>query len=212
MRKLKVWNQEGKIVEEIELNPKIFDGKVNHALIYQAVVTYLANQRRGLASTKTRGEVKGSGRKPWPQKGTGRARAGSIRSPLWRGGGIVFGPKPRDYSKKLPQRMKNLALKSALNAKLKDDQIMIIEDIKIDKPKTKEAVSILKNLNLNGEKIRIVIDKEDRNLKLAVRNLEKVELEKAQTLTTYTALDCKKLIITKDSLKKLEERIEKWIK
>ena len=212
MTKLKVWNQEGKIVEEIELNPKIFDGKVNHALIYQAVVTYLANQRRGLASTKTRGEVKGSGRKPWPQKGTGRARVGSIRSPLWRGGGIVFGPKPRDYSKKLPQRMKNLALKSALNAKLKDDQIMIIEDIKIDKPKTKEAVSILRNLNLNGEKIRIVIDKEDRNLKLAVRNLEKVELEKAETLTTYTALDCKKLIITKDSLKKLEERIEKWIK
>ncbi len=212
MTKLKVWNQEGKIVEEIELNPKIFDGEVNYVLIHQAVVTYLANQRRGLASTKTRGEVKGSGRKPWPQKGTGRARIGSVRSPLWRGGGVVFGPKPRDYSKKFPQRMKNLALKSTLNAKLKDDEIMIIEDIKIDKPKTKEVVSILKNLNLNGEKIKIVVDKQNRDLKLAVRNLEKVELEKAETLTTYTALDCKKLIITKDSLKKLEKRIERWIK
>ena len=212
MTKLKVWDQEGKIVGEIELNPKIFDGKINHALIHQAVVTYLANQRRGLASTKTRGEVKGSGRKPWPQKGTGRARAGSIRSPLWRGGGIVFGPKPRDYSKKLSQRMRNLALKSALNAKLKDDQIMIIKEIKIEKPKTKEMVKILKNLKLNGEKVRIVVDKLDENLKLAIRNLEKAILENEDTLTTYTVLDCKKLIITKDSLKKLEERLRKWIK
>lgn len=212
MTKLKVWDQEGKIVGEIELNPKIFDGKINHALIHQAVVTYLANQRRGLASTKTRGEVKGSGRKPWPQKGTGRARAGSIRSPLWRGGGIVFGPKPRDYSKKLSQRMRNLALKSALNAKLKDDQIMIIKEIKIEKPKTKEMVKILKNLKLNGEKVRIVVDKLDENLKLAIRNLEKAILENVDTLTTYTVLDCKKLIITKDSLKKLEERLRKWIK
>lgn len=212
MTKLKVWDQEGKIVGEIELNPKIFDGKINHVLIHQAVVTYLANQRRGLASTKTRGEVKGSGRKPWPQKGTGRARAGSIRSPLWRGGGIVFGPKPRDYSKKLSQRMRNLALKSALNAKLKDDQIMIIKEIKIEKPKTKEMVKILKNLKLNGEKVRIVVDKLDENLKLAIRNLEKAILENVDTLTTYTVLDCKKLIITKDSLKKLEERLRKWIK
>jgi len=210
--KLKVWNQEGKIVGEIELDEKIFDGDINYSLIHQAVVTYLANQRRGLASTKTRGEVKGSGRKPWRQKGTGRARVGSIRSPLWRGGGVVFGPKPRDYSKKFPQRMRNMALKSALNAKLKDNQIMIIQDINIDEPKTKKAVEILKNLNLNGERIRIVKEKIDKNLKLALRNLERVELEKADSLTTYTALDCKKLIITEKSLRKIEERLRKWIK
>jgi len=210
--KLKVWNQEGKIVGEIELDKKIFDGDINYSLIHQAVVTYLANQRRGLASTKTRGEVRGSGRKPWRQKGTGRARVGSIRSPLWRGGGVVFGPKVRDYSKKFPQRMRNIALKSALNAKLKDNQIMIIQDINIDEPRTKKAVEILKNLKLNGERIRIVKEKIDKNLKLALRNLERVELEKADSLTTYTALDCKKLIITEESLRKIEERLRKWIK
>ncbi|OQX88386.1 MAG: 50S ribosomal protein L4 [Candidatus Omnitrophica bacterium 4484_70.2] len=210
--KLKVWNQEGKIVGEIELDEKIFDGDINYSLIHQAVVTYLANQRRGLASTKTRGEVRGSGRKPWRQKGTGRARVGSIRSPLWRGGGVVFGPKVRDYSKKFPQRMRNIALKSALNAKLKDNQIMIIQDINIDEPRTKKAVEILKNLKLNGERIRIVKEKIDKNLKLALRNLERVELEKADSLTTYTALDCKKLIITEESLRKIEERLRKWIK
>jgi len=209
--KLKVWSQEGKVVGEVELDKKIFDGNINYSLIHQAVVTYLANQRRGLASVKTRGEVRGSGRKPWRQKGTGRARVGSIRSPLWRGGGVIFGPKVRDYSKKFPQRMKNMALKSALNAKLKSNQIMIAKDINIDEPKTKKAVEVLRNLKLNGERIRIVKEKIDKNLKLALRNLEKVELEKADALTTYTVLDCKKLIITEESLKKIEERLRRWI-
>ncbi|RKY41359.1 MAG: 50S ribosomal protein L4 [Candidatus Omnitrophota bacterium] len=209
--KLKVWSQEGKVVGEVELDKKIFDGNINYSLIHQAVVTYLANQRRGLASVKTRGEVRGSGRKPWRQKGTGRARVGSIRSPLWRGGGVIFGPKVRDYSKKFPQRMKNMALKSALNAKLKSNQIMIAKDINIDEPKTKKAVEVLRNLKLNGERVRIVKEKIDKNLKLALRNLEKVELEKADALTTYTVLDCKKLIITEESLKKIEERLRRWI-
>ncbi len=212
MKKLKVISQQGEVIEEIELDSKIFDGKVNYALIHQAVVTYLANQRKGLASTKTRGEVRGGGAKPWRQKGTGRARVGSIRSPLWRGGGVIFGPKPRDYSKKLPQRMKNLALKSALNAKLNDDQIMIVDQIKVEEPKTKEFVKILNNLKLNGEKIRIVIEKLDQNVKLASRNIEKVFVENVDTLNTYKTLDCKKLVFTKDSLLKLQERIKKWVR
>ena len=140
--KLDVVNQKGKVVRTLELDQKVFDGKINMSLLHQAVVTYLANQRKGLASTKTRGEVRGGGRKPWRQKGTGRARVGSIRSPLWKGGGATFGPKPRDYSQKMPQRMKALALKSALNAKLNDKELMVIDDIKLRSHKTKECSEV----------------------------------------------------------------------
>ena len=126
---LPVLSVQGKEVEQIELEKRVFDGKISQALIHQAVVTYLANQRKGLASTKTRGEVRGGGIKPWRQKGTGRARVGSIRSPLWRGGGVTFGPKPHSYHKDLPQKMRTMALKSALNAKLRDKEISILSDL-----------------------------------------------------------------------------------
>ena len=135
---LPVLSTQGKKVEQIELEKRVFDGKISEALIHQAVVTYLANQRKGLASAKTRGEVRGGGIKPWRQKGTGRARVGSIRSPLWRGGGVTFGPKPHSYYKDLPQKMKAMALKSALNAKLRDKEILILSDLKVVSHKTKD--------------------------------------------------------------------------
>jgi large subunit ribosomal protein L4 len=212
MPKLDVLNQKGEVTGKIELDSKVFDGKLNYALMHQAVVSYLANQRKGTACSKTKGEVRGGGRKPWRQKGTGRARVGSIRSPLWRGGGVIFGPKPRDYYKKLPKRMRVLALKSALNAKMKDKEILILESLQLSKPKTKEFFNILKNLGLNGIKTRFVIEQLSRNLKLATQNLKDIDLELADSLTTYTTLDCKKIIFTKKSLLKVEERIKKWLK
>lgn len=212
MPELNVLNSKGEVVEKVELDSKVFDGKVNYALLHQAVVTYLANKRKGLASPKTKGEVKGGGRKPWRQKGTGRARVGSIRSPLWRGGGVVFGPKPRDYSKKLPQRMRVLALKSALNAKFMDKEMVVLDNINVSTHKTKNFFSILKNLKLTNQRVRLVLSKLDANLKLASRNVEKVEIELADNLTTYTVLDCGTVVFTKEGLAKVEEKIKKWIK
>ncbi|MBU1367095.1 MAG: 50S ribosomal protein L4 [Candidatus Omnitrophica bacterium] len=212
MDKINVLNMQGKEVDKIELNPVIFDGKINQALLHQAVVAYLSNQRKGLACTKTRGEVRGGGKKPWRQKGTGRARVGSIRSPLWRGGGVTFGPKSHSYHKDLPKKMKVLALKSALNAKLKDKEMVILDSLNVNFPKTKEFFKIVKNLNFKEKRIKFVAEKLESNLKLACRNIEKVEIKEAETLTTYEALDCKKLIFTKDALRKVEERIEKGLK
>lgn len=203
---------QGKEVDKIELNPVIFDGKINQALLHQAVVAYLSNQRKGLACTKTKGEVRGGGKKPWRQKGTGRARVGSIRSPLWRGGGVTFGPKPHSYHKDLPKKMKVLALKSALNAKLKDREMVILDSLNVNFPKTKEFFKIVKNLNFKEKRIKFVAEKLESNLKLACRNIEKVEIKEAETLTTYEVLDCKKLIFTKNALRKVEERIEKGLK
>ncbi|MCM8773875.1 MAG: 50S ribosomal protein L4, partial [Candidatus Omnitrophica bacterium] len=191
---------------------KVFDGKVNYALIHQAVVTYLSNQRKGLASTKTRGEVRGGGRKPWRQKGTGRARVGSIRSPLWRKGAIIFGPKPHSYRKEMPKRMKALALKSALNVKFNDREIVVIDDLNLETYKTKELYKMLVNLGLSEQKVKIVTKSMEENLKKAVSNLEYCALEKASTLNTYKALDCKKLLFTVDALKLVEERIKRWLK
>lgn len=209
MKSLDVLNQNGEVVDKVTLDVDIFDGKVNQSLIRQAVVIYLVNQRKGLASTKTKGEVRGGGRKPWRQKGTGRARVGSNRSPLWRGGGIIFGPKPKDYYKNLSKKMRTGALKSALNAKLNDEEIVIVENMNLQTCKTKDFVNTLKRLKLDTDKIKIVVCGIDENLKMCSRNLRKVKLEDAEHLTTYTALDCKKIVFTQDGLKKVEDRIKK---
>jgi large subunit ribosomal protein L4 len=209
---LEVHNQKGKVVDKVTLDQTVFDGKINMALLHQAVVTYLANQRKGQAKAKERGEVRGGGTKPWRQKGTGRARVGSIRSPLWKGGGVVFGPKPRDYSKKMPQRMRVLALKSALNTKLNDNEMVLIDEISLPSHKTKECEAILKKLKLTSDKVRFVVSKLDNNLKLASRNIEKLNVEIADNLTTYTTLGCSKIVFTKESLKQIQERIKKWLK
>ena len=209
MNKVQVINSKGKKVETIDLDPSVFDGKINKAIIHQAVVMYLANQRKGLASTKTKGQVQGGGRKPWRQKGTGRARVGSIRSPLWRGGGITFGPKPHSYRKKFPKTMKAQAAKSALNAKIHDKELLILDKSEVKSHKTKEFAQILKNLKIDAEMVRFVIDAWTQNLKLSHRNIKNVKLTKAEDLNTYEILDCKRLIFTKNAIRNVQERIKR---
>ncbi len=210
---LPIYNTEGKEVGSIKLDAKVFDGNINTAALYQAVNAYRANQRKGLAATKTRGEVSGGGRKPWRQKGTGRARVGSIRSPLWRHGGVIFGPHPRDYSYKLPQKLKSLALKSIINAKVKENDMLILDDLKIDKPKTNEAAKIFSNLKLNSEKkqkicsILLLLDKYDNNLKLALRNLNFLDVNLAKDTHAYEVMAHQKLVITKNGLTELTNRL-----
>ena len=208
---LDVLDIQGKKVEKIELDAKIFDGKVSPALVHQAVTAYLANQRTGLAAAKTRGKVRGGGAKPWRQKGTGRARVGSIRSPLWRGGGVTFGPQPRSYNKDLPKKMKLVALKSALNSKLKDDQILIIRELSLGTYKTKELAKIISKLKLNEEKIRFVLEKIENNPKLACRNIDKATLVRASDVSATEVVDCKRLVLTKAALAAVQERVKKCL-
>ncbi|UCC95427.1 MAG: 50S ribosomal protein L4 [Candidatus Omnitrophota bacterium] len=211
MAKISVSDTKGKEVEQLALDARIFDGKINEPLMHQAVVAYLANQRKGVASTKTKAKVRGGGRKPWRQKGTGRARVGSIRSPLWRGGGVTFGPHPRSYRKEFPKRMKVLALKSALNLKLRDKELVVLDELKADSHKTKKFLAIMKKLKLADMKVRFIVEKCGKNLLLASRNIQKVAVEPGHTLTTYEALDCQKIVFTKDALIKTQERIKKWV-
>jgi len=209
--KLDVVDTKGKSAGSVNLNKAIFDGKVNETLMHQAVVIYLANQRDGLASAKTRAEVRGGGKKPWRQKGTGRARVGSSRSPIWVKGGVTFGPKPRDYSKRMPQRMKTLALKSALNAKLKDEAIVVLKDLSLSSHRTVDFCKIMKKLKLTDNKVKLVIEKMDDNIRLATRNVAKVDIVRSSDLSTYAALDCKKLVFTIAALEGVQERISKWL-
>ncbi len=205
---LPVLNLEAQPIDTFKLDPLIFDGKVNLLLVHHAVVTYLANQRKGLASTKTRGEVRGGGRKPWRQKGTGRARVGSLRSPLWRKGGITFGQRPRSFYKRFPLRMRLLALKSVLNAKFKDNELLVLEGLSLNSHKTKEFVKVLNNLKLNSGKNRFVVETADKNLRLSTRNIEDVEVNLANSLNAYEALNCKQLVFTRKALEVVQERIK----
>lgn len=167
-KKIKVYNQQGKEVREIDLKSEEIYDKLNYPLLKQAILMYEANQRQGTASTKTRSEKRGGGRKPWRQKGTGRARAGSIRSPLWRNGGVTFGPKPKDYSYKLPKKLKREALKESLRGKLRDDEVLVLEKMQLDRPKTKKISNILKNLDVSEDtKILLVVKEKDENLILS---------------------------------------------
>jgi len=211
---LPIYNTEGAEIDTIKLDAKVFDGTINNAAMHQAVNAYRANQRKGLASTKTMGEVSGGGRKPWRQKGTGRARVGSIRSPLWRHGGVVFGPHPRDFSYRLPQKIRMLALKSSLNAKVKENNFMVLDNFSVEKPKTKEAVKIFSNLKINPEenkrhhKVLLLLDKVDSNLKRATRNIDFLSINKSKDTHTYEVLTNQKLIITKKGLDELTERLK----
>jgi len=217
---LPIYNTEGKEIDSLKLDQGIFDGRVNADAIHQAVLAYRAGQRKGLASTKTMGEVSGGGRKPWKQKGTGRARVGSIRSPLWRHGGVIFGPHPRDFSYSIPIKIKKLALKSSLNAKINENNFIVLDSFKIEKPKTKEAVQIFSNLKMNplkgkkGSKAKtltalLLLDKLDKNLKLALRNIEFLTVDRAQDTHAYEVLAANKLIITKEGLHELTNRLKK---
>ena len=202
-----VYNQEGKQVEKIELNKDIFDGIVNSDLLYQVVKMYHANKRQGTASTKTRGEVSGGGKKPWRQKHTGRARAGSIRSPLWKGGGVVFGPHPREFNYSLSKKIRLGALKSSMNAKLNSEDLVIIDKIHLDNLKTKEFGKILNNLKIEDKAI-IVFDSKEQNISLAARNISFVQTTRTSDLSAYDVLNYKKLILTKAALKGLISRLK----
>lgn len=209
-KNIAVLNMNGKVVGDFGLDPFVFDGKVNQELLNQAVVAYLSNQRLGLASTKTRGEVSGGGRKPWRQKGTGRARVGSTRSPLWRKGGILFGPKPHSFYKTLPKKMRLGSLKSALNSKVNDNEILVLDALEVDSGKTKDFFKVLKNLKLNGQRLCFVAETSE-TLKRAHKNIPNISLDEAADLNAYTALNCKKIIFTKAALEKIQERIKKCL-
>lgn len=203
MIEVEIKNRNNATVGNIKLNDKVFSVPTNGPLLHDAVVNYLANQRQGTHATKTKGLVSGGGKKPWKQKHTGRARAGSIRSPLWRGGGIVFGPQPRDYSYNLPKKAKRLALKTALSLKMSDGAITIIDGLSMDKPKTKEIIATLKNLGLEGEKVLIITPENDKIITLSARNIPGVKVVRVSDLNSYDVLVHGRLLMTKDAVTKL---------
>ncbi len=204
MPKVQVVDMQGAPVGEIELNEQIFGIEPNVHVMHSAVVAQLANARVGTSSSLGRSEVRGGGRKPWKQKGTGRARAGTIRSPLWRGGGIVFGPKPRDYSKKLPRKVKRLALCSALSSKVKENSLIVIEKLSFDQPKTKDMVKLLDNLKIN-KKTLVVMDGKDQNVFLSARNIEGVLTARADSLNIVDLLKYDVVVFSKSAVVKTEE-------
>ena len=203
MAKVSVYNIEGKVVGDMELNDAVFGVEVNEHLVHMAVVSQLANNRQGTQSAKTRAEVRGGGRKPWRQKGTGHARQGSTRAPQWTGGGVVFAPKPRDYSFKMNKKEKNLALKSALTSRVAEDKIIVLDSIKFEEIKTKNMVAVLDNLKVN--KALVVLNDNDQNVVLSARNIPNVKTASTNTINVYDILKYDKLIVTKDAVATIEE-------
>ncbi len=199
------FDQSGNELEKVELNDSVFNDKINEHVVHQVVNAQLAARRGGNASTKTRGKVRGGGRKPWRQKGTGRARHGSIRSPLWVGGGITFGPSPRSYDKKLTKKMKKLALRSVLTDKVQREEIILVDKIDLDKPKTKAVVQILTDLNLADKKTLIVMPEKDKNLYLSARNIPNVKTLLAGSVNAYDLLDNEMIIFMEEAVKMVEE-------
>ncbi len=189
----------------ITLSPAVFEMTPNDHAIYEAVTAYLANQRQGTHKTKTYGEVAGSGKKLWKQKHTGRARVGAVRSPLWKGGGTIFGPMPRDYSRKLPKQMKQLARKSALSYKAKDAAIKVIEDFSFDKPATKEMAAVLKALALTGKKTLLLVPKTDAKIWKSGRNIPRLQVLEAVKASTYEILNTQFLLIQQSAVEALEK-------
>lgn len=204
MPKVDVYNIEGQKVGDMDLNDNIFDVDVNRVAMHSAVVNFLANARQGTQYTKTRSEVRGGGKKPWRQKGTGRARQGSIRSPQWVGGGVALGPKPRSYSYALPKKVKRLALKSALTSKVLEENIIVLDELNLEAVKTKEIINILNNLNIDSSAL-IVLPEVNRNVVLSARNIQKVKTTTTNSINTYDILKYNKFIVTKDAVAKIEE-------
>lgn len=203
--KIAVKDIKGNAKGDFEVNfPVIETGKGTQA-VHDVVVAYRAAQRAGTHSTKTMGEVAGTNKKPWRQKGTGRARAGSFRSPLWRGGGVTFGPKPRDYSKKVGKKTKQLALRKALSERIKMGDVVVVENFTLAAPKTKEFLSALSALQINGN--ALIVAESDNNLSLATRNVATVELTNSNDLNTYQVLKHDKLVFTRGALEKVQERL-----
>jgi len=205
--KLTIKNIQGRDQGELNLAfEPVEDGKGSQA-VHDVVVAYMAAQRSGTACTKTMGEVAGSGKKPWRQKGTGRARAGSFASPLWRGGGVVFGPKPRDFTKKVTKKTKQLAIRKAFTERLKAGDITVLEDIKLDSPKTKGFIGILSSLNVTGTTL-IVAESGNTNLALASRNIQGVEVTNAHSVNTYQLLRYKNVLFTRGAIETMDQRLK----
>ena len=203
---LSIVDTKNKKVGSLEVSEDVFGADINEYLLHDVVVMQLANRRRGTASTKIRDEVRGGGKKPWKQKGTGRARAGSSRSPLWRGGGIVFGPKPRDYSYKVPKKVRKTALKSALSLKAKNNDIIVLDKLESKFLKTKEVALLLKDLNIL-DRVLFLIGQENKGLQLAARNLPNARVLNLTGLNVYDLLYSSKLILTQGTVSKIEERL-----
>ena len=203
MANVSVYNIEGKEVGSIELNDAVFGVEVNEHLVHMAVVNQLANNRQGTQSAKTRSEVSGGGRKPWRQKGTGHARQGSTRSPQWTGGGVVFAPKPRDYSFKMNKKEKRIALLSALSSKVAESKIVVLDEFKLDEIKTKKFVEVMNNLKV--ENALVVLEGENKNVVLSGRNIPSVKVTANNEINTYDVLKYTTLVVTKAAVEKLEE-------
>ena len=203
MANVYVYNIEGKEVGSIELNDAVFGVEVNEHLVHMAVVNQLANNRQGTQSAKTRSEVSGGGRKPWRQKGTGHARQGSTRAPQWTGGGIVFAPKPRDYSFKMNKKEKRIALLSALSSKVAESKIVVLDEFKLDEIKTKKFVEVMNNLKV--ENALVVLEGENKNVVLSGRNIPTVKVSATNEINTYDVLKYTTLVVTKAAVEKLEE-------
>lgn len=205
--KLPVKDISGKDQGELEVKFPLVEGGKGTQAVHDVIVAYQANQRMGTACTKTMGEVAGTGKKPWRQKGTGRARAGSFASPLWRGGGVVFGPKPRDFGKKVSRGTKQLALRKALTERLNAGDVLVVDDLKLDSPRTKGFLEVLNAFEVNGTAL-VVAPSIEENLRLATRNLQKVELATSDSLNTYQVLRSDKLLFTRSAFEKVEERLK----
>jgi len=210
MYTISILNSQGKEIETINLDETVFNDKLSSSPIYPVICAYRASQRKGLASTKTRGEVSGGGRKPWKQKGTGRARVGSTRSPLWRHGGVIFGPHPRDFSFPIPKKLKNLALRYAISTKVKDKKVIVIEALEFDKPKTKEFAMLLKGLNISraDKNVLLLTDKIQEGLQRAVSNLDFLTATSVRDVNTYEIMAARKILLTKEALKDLTKRLK----
>lgn len=204
MPKVDLYNMDGEVIGDIELSEDIFGVEVNKNALHLVVVNQLANKRQGTQSTKTKSEVSGGGRKPWRQKGTGRARHGSIRSAQWIKGGIVLGPKPRSYRYTLPKKVKRLALKSALTSKVNSNDIMVLDKLEFDTIKTKKMVEVLNNLKVNTSAL-VVLDKKDSIVEKSARNIPGIKTTLVNTLNVFDILKYDKFIITKDATLKVEE-------
>ncbi len=203
MATVAVYNIEGKEVDKLELNDNVFGVEINEHLVHLAVVSQLANSRQGTQSAKTRAEVSGGGRKPWRQKGTGHARQGSTRSPQWTGGGVVFAPKPRDYSMKMNKREKQIAMKSALTSKVQDSKLVVVDEFKLDEIKTSKFVEILNNLK--APKALVVTKDKDEKVILSARNIPTVKTTMTNAINVYDILKYDALVMTKDAVAAIEE-------
>ena len=203
MAKVSVYNMEGKEVGSMELNDAVFGVEVNEHLVHMAVVQQLANNRQGTQKAKTRSEVRGGGRKPWRQKGTGHARQGSTRAPQWTGGGVVFAPTPRDYSFKMNRKEKRAALKSALTARVQENKLIVVDELKFDEIKTKKFAEVLKNLNL--DKALVVLNENDEKVVMSAKNIPTVKTTQINTINVYDVLKYNTVVLTKAAADSIEE-------